>query len=236
MGMPTNREPRPRKVPREWAAPRIDSTGLYVLPRAVRTPECGFIETLNARRSGIGAPLDVHDLSSLLWHSMLLRERRHDGRFGIPWESRSAPSGGGLHPIELLCLPVGESEHGGLYRGKDHALLKICDGQEACALNTASVTQLTGATGGTTLQLVADWSKLDACYEEAESLLWRDSGALASCICLVATALRLTAIPLGRIGTEILRAAGFSKPFVGAGAVHVGKLTGCPSGSCKPLA
>ncbi|MYF66521.1 MAG: hypothetical protein F4182_02870 [Gammaproteobacteria bacterium] len=219
-------------MPRKWGAPHIDFTDSYVLPRTIRMPECSFLETLNARRTAVGGPLDLDDLSSLLWHSMLLRERKYDGRFGIPWESRSAPSGGGLHPIEVLCLSLGERERDGLYRGKDHALLKMHGGQRARALNTASVAELTGATAGTTLQFVADWSKLTACYENAESLLWRDSGALTACICLVAASLKLTAAPLGRIGTDILRAAGIREPFVGAGAVHVGKLNACIGSSC----
>ena len=227
MGTHTDREPRPRKKPRKWAAQQIDATGLFVLPRDVRTPESSFIDVLNARRSRIGGPLDVRDLSSLLWHSMLIRERNHDGRFGIPWESRSAPSSGGLHPIQVLCLPLENAEPGGLYRARDHVVLDISGGPKACELNTVSVAELTGATAGTTLQFVADWSKLDACYEEAKSILWRDSGALAASVCLIATALELTAIPLGRLGTDIVRAAGISEPFVGAGAVHVGKLTAC---------
>ena len=227
MGKRTDREPRPRKKPRKWAAQQIDATDLYVLPRDVRTPEHSFIDVLNARQSRIGGPLEVSDLSSLMWHSMLLRERNHDGRFGIPWESRSAPSGGGLHPIQVLCLPLEKTEPRGLYSARDHTLLDIGAGPKACELNTVSVAELTGATAGTTLQFVADWSKLDAFYEEAKSILWRDSGALAASICLIATALELTAVPLGRLGTDILRAAGINEPFVGAGAVHVGKLTAC---------
>ena len=213
----------PRSQPRRWSPHKFGVVGVEDLPRGVHNPEAPFLQVLNARVSRFGGSLAPGDLSSALWHSMLLRERRPIGRFGLPWESRSAPSAGGLHPIHLLCLPIGENGPVALYDPDRHRHLLLTGGAAAYAENAASVLELTGATAGTTLQFAADHSKIDACYENADSLLWRDAGALAATVCLVAAALELAAVPLGRTGTRILRAAGLPDPFIGVGAVHLSK-------------
>jgi hypothetical protein len=76
--------------------------------------------------------------------------------------------------------------------------------------------------------LAADASKLDACYDHADSLMWRDAGALAAVICLVAAALDLEAVPVGRTGDKIVRAVGLPSAFVGVGAVHIGRRRELP--------
>jgi hypothetical protein len=147
------------------------------------------------------------------------------GRFGIPWESRSAPSAGGLHPIRLLILPIeGSAASQGFYDPNQHTLIRI--DRNALDLNRESIDELLGQTGGTTIQLAADAVLINACYTHASSLMWRDAGALLATICLVATALELQSTAVGRTGKSIVRAAGMPHPFVGVGAVHVSSKAG----------
>jgi hypothetical protein len=117
-------------------------------------------------------------------------------------------------------LPVDDGNDFGFYEPSQHSLLSI--GSTALDANKGSISEILGAAEGTTLQLAADASKLDACYDNADSLMWRDSGALVAIICLVAAALDLEAIPVGRTGGEIVRAAGLPSAFMGVGAVHIG--------------
>lgn len=160
------------------------------------------------------------DLSSLLWHSTVLRERRMVGRFGIPWESRPTPSAGGLHAIRILVLPLYQSPTAGEYVPEGHALAPI--DLAAIEANRASVAELLGPIAGTTLQFAYDVELLEACYEHANTLMWRDAGALATTVCLVATWLGLTSVVLGRTGDTVVRKAGLTPGFVGVGAVHIG--------------
>jgi hypothetical protein len=88
--------------------------------------------------------------------------------------------------------------------------------------NSESVNSLCSATAGTTLQFVADIEFLESCYENSASLLWRDSGALAMTIRMVATSLAMTSVVLGRVGSSLLGGKNFTDRFVGAGAVHLG--------------
>lgn len=159
------------------------------------------------------------DLASLLRLGTMLRSRRLDGRFG-EWESRAAPSAGGLHAIALLVLPM-ESGPTGIYDDARHRLLAPPDPARALVLNRASVAALCGARAGTTIQLLADGPRYAACYEDHCSLMWRDAGALVAILALVSTALDLNSVILGREGKDIAQAAGLER-WTAVGAIHVG--------------
>ena len=217
--MHTEREPEPRPdrarragVPPEW---RVTAQ----LTRPTATPADGFFDVLERRCSAVLGAVRTDDLAALLAHVTRLRFRRNDGRFGA-WESRPSPSAGGLHAISLLVLPLEADVPAGLYDDEEHG---IAGGDLACALalNARSVGLLTGANTGATIQLVADWAAYESCYDNAASLVWRDSGALCATLALVATALGLGSVVLGRIGNDIVRAAGLFEPWRGAGAIHV---------------
>jgi hypothetical protein len=196
----------------------IEPRLLKLLPRDVRTPEAAFFDVLGTRQSGIGGPLDIQDLSALLWHSTALRSRT-PGRFGVAAESRNSPSGGGLHPIRLLVLPLDDGVSGH-YDDEKHGLGPIA--ASALAVNRESIVTILGHDQGTTIQFAADRTLLDACYDNAGSILWRDAGALVATMCLVSTALGIAACPVGRVGDDVVKAAGIMEGFVGAGAVHLG--------------
>lgn len=214
-------EPKPRSPAEKWQKPVIQSVGSVFLPKIEATDNPAFFDIVDRRRSLVGDPLPELKLASVLWHSMRYRESG-EGRFGMEWTSRTAPSAGGLHPIEILCLPVESDGLAGIYDPSGHAIRQLGHGlMDARAMNAKNLNELTGAISGTTLQLVGDQSKLDACYTEADSLLLRDSGALATIISLVATACDLRSVILGRMGTDVVRAAGIGPPFIGLGAIHV---------------
>jgi hypothetical protein len=213
-------EPRPKPPPNAWTPLALPASTPVPLPRRIRSSDQGFFEVLGSRHSRAGLAVSLDDLSSLLWHSTLLRSRRPSGRFDVPWESRAAPSAGGLHGISILVLPLEQDAFGGCYDPEGHFLHKY-DGP-GLALNRKSIADILGIATGTTLQLAADTSKYDACYEAAESLMWRDAGALATIICLVATALGINSTPIGRTGEDVVRSLGLPAPFTGAGAVHIG--------------
>ena len=221
--MPIDEEPLPRSETLPWHRIEVRHGGVYALPRDILTPDAAFFDVLRGRSSRTGGPLSERELSSVLWHAMQLRESRRWGRFGIGWESRNAPSAGGLHPLRILCIPLDDSSIVGLHEPEAHALLRCAiDDKPVRLANRKSVFDLLSADTGTTLQIVADPTKIDACYINSDTLLLRDVGALVATISLVATALRLTSCTLGRTGTDICRSAGLATPYIGLGAVHIG--------------
>ena len=169
----------------------------------------------------IGEAVFEKALATTLWHATRLRHRGSDGRFGN-WESRISPSAGGLHGIELLCLPIERDCVAGFYDRERHALLAPDSLTLARNLNRESVALLAAAEAGTTVQLLADERRYAACYDNSGSLILRDAGALCVIISLVATALGLTSVILGRLGQNVVSAAGLAHRFRGVGAVHLG--------------
>jgi len=221
MALPIDREPKPRASALDWQHPSIERAVVIPMPHVKKDDDHGFFDVLDSRRSTVGESISDSQLATLLWNSTRFRSSG-SGRFGMDWESRSAPSAGGLHPIQILCLPLGTTKFAGIYDVKKHEIFRPQkDITPSCDCNASNVKKLADARKGTTLQLIADQSKIDACYEDSESLLLRDSGALSSVICLVATACNLKSVILGRMGTKYVRMAGIPEPYIGVGAVHI---------------
>ncbi|TIU52212.1 MAG: hypothetical protein E5W19_02090 [Mesorhizobium sp.] len=64
--------------------------------------------------------------------------------------------------------------------------------------------------------------KVSAAYNNSESLVWRDSGALAATIGLVAEWLGLSANMLGIAGGEYMRSIGFpGERFLAVGGIQI---------------
>lgn len=218
---PIDDEPVPRLTP--FAASRVSfsGNGSFAFPSPRGIPEVGLSDVLAARRSAISGEVNLQLLGDLLFHVM--RERRKGpGRFGFPWVGRASPSAGGLHVLSILCIPFEETEQVGVYDPSSHGLRLVKDPATIRSANEDSVNLLASAKAGTTLQFIADIRFLESCYENGGSLMWRDSGALAMTICMVATSLGLTSVVLGRTGRDLLNDVCFNDRFLGAGAVHLG--------------
>lgn len=225
MARPTELEPRPRLPPRPTVRQRWDGWPRTPLPRNVCVSDVGFWEVLRRRRSTLGTgPVSTQDLASILWHATLLRGRQPATPSFPAWESRVAPSAGGLHVISLLCLSLDDQQLAGIYDPDRHELIGLASAnmEEALRANRKSVGEICAASTGTTLQFVADVERAEAAYENGESLVWRDAGALLAVIALVADALGFAATPLGRVGETVIRAAGLPKPrWRAVGAIHI---------------
>ena len=204
------------------------------LTRRILTGSDSFFEVLGRRRSALGGSVSERELSSLLWHAMLLRERTQKSMFG-EWESRAAPSAGGLHSLGIACLPVDNSPWCGFYDPEAHELRSSSSFEDAVSLNRSEIKEILSSKHGITLQFIGDRRRYEACYQNWESLFWRDAGALLGIITMAAVALGLEATPVGRNGGDIIAAAGFPTEYLAGGAVHIGSaertdLQHAPSG------
>lgn len=213
-------EPKPRPGAIASAPLRFAGDNLHPLPSPNPLPRALFSDVIEARCSSIGGNVSDQQLGDLLFH-LTRRLRGGMGRFGQEWEGRVSPSAGGLHVISLLCIPMNGTAHVGLYDRDRHGIQTIEQPDELRLANMASVHLLTGAKSGTTLQLLADAGRFNSCYDNGASLLWRDSGALAATISLLATSLGLTSVVLGRTGADVLRLKALSD-WQPLGAVHLG--------------
>ena len=102
----TQHEPRPKPTPIAVSPPPWIGLPETPLLRPVDEPGTLFFDVLRKRRSllGNGRLLPIN-LASVLWHATMVRERRPASPSFASWESRAAPSAGGLHALAILCLP-----------------------------------------------------------------------------------------------------------------------------------
>lgn len=221
MVKPTDIEPYPILPPLDGVEIDFQYAGGFSLPAANALPPCRFGDVLEARRSAVGLSLSAEHLSDFLFHSMRKR-RGGPGRFGRDWTGRGAPSAGGLHVLRLLILPMNSIDPLGIYDPESHCLLRPSISCGLVERNAKSVGELAAATTGTTIQFLAFPSDISRRYVNWESLLWRDSGALAATMGLVATALGMTCVVLGRTGRDVLEEEAWCSSAVAVGAVHLG--------------
>lgn len=146
-----------------------------------------FADVIDERRSIRHLkPPSIERLATLLWHGARTRETaiRSDG---LLWQHRASPSAGGLHPIELFIVPAIEAT---LLRYDPIVhCLDTLDNVDVGRLEAARA-QLRAVVDGaeaTCLVLAADFARTEAVYEHAESLVWRDAGAMLATLHLLAS-------------------------------------------------
>lgn len=218
-------EPLPRPAVRstnDWQPRAISKRDLPAPTSEFPTP---FLQVLDQRRSiGVSRELPLEALAELLWHGARVRETGR-GRLGLPWQHRSAPSAGGIHPLELFIRVRGD---GGLhhYDPIAHALALVdaVNDSELLSLDR-QVTAAAPNALGTILILVANTNLAEAAYENSESLVWRDAGFLMMTLHLVSECLGLAFCPVGVLGTALVKALGEPSGWVAAGTCVVGTRT-----------
>ena len=79
-----------------------------------------------------------------------------------------------------------------------------------------------GGDHGITLRFVTDAQKLDAAYENSETLAFRDAGCIIATLGMCAEWLNLAMCPLGFVGQDMLNVLGFPRErFLATGAVQI---------------
>ena len=207
-----------------WSAWMPAGVSLLPLKPPATENERSFAEVLQSRRSRPGGDLDWNVVADLLWFSSRTQSWEGVGRAGIEIEHRASPSAGGLHPISVVCQMTGSNDRPRLYLAGRHTFALLEDTSLAVQVaNRQQIEGLLGTNQGCTLRFIGDYAKESAAYDHAESLLWRDAGALTSVICLVSEWLRIECCPLGLAGTQFIDRLGFpASRFIGLGAVQIG--------------
>ena len=172
-----------------------------------------FGEVLESRRSAVAGSIGWQEVGELLWYAIGVRGYDDRGRAGIRTEWRPTPASGGLHAISTVCISGVPDEAPRLYDPNDHALDVLdADSSAIAAANADDLVGMVGVARGCTMRLIADSAKIEAAYENYESLLLRDAGCIIATVCLCAEWLGLRACPLGFLGQALVPAFGFPQP------------------------
>ena len=138
---------------------------------------------------------------------------------------RPSPSAGALHPIDIALVDWRGAPRLMRYDSLLHQLdilvpLTFLDDLRELAHTSEEI--LPGARG-TAIVLLGDLARVAATYDNPDTLLWRDAGALLQTLFLAATAFRLAFCPLGILGHEVVRALGLEQRLTAAGVALIGR-------------
>lgn len=218
-------EPTPRHTPLAWTPYEFDVVTTEVLARPGPSSARTFADVIAKRRSSVGDPVKMSSVAELLWYAVGWKEHAPSGRARLPIAWATSPSSGGLQSINVVCIPDDGSAPR-LYDPVNHAFLVLrADNELAQKENRQAVVSVAGLYRGCTLRLVSDHSKVSAAYDNVDSLVFRDSGAVLATICLCAEWLGLAACPLGFLGTSMLPLLGLPLDrFRAVGGVQLSRL------------
>lgn len=174
-----------------------------VLPREFPPTQCSFEEVLTERRSVreySGAPLSLSALAKILYlGDGVVQIRQQDD--GIEWALRTAPSAGGLFPINLYCFALRVSELvAGLYfyNPARHCLVCLSEGDFTQPLIGATYLESPLSKACVCIAISAVFPQVKFKYgERAYRFALLEAGHIAQNLLLAAQAERLGAVPIG---------------------------------------
>jgi SagB-type dehydrogenase family enzyme len=217
--------PTPREVELRHSEFSYNLVEESYLPEADPLPESPLSVLLKSRRSRrTFKAISPEELNALLWHSARTIEvERSSTAF---WQHRPTPSAGGRHPIDLLIFKEQDKSRSVyLYNALSHALGRLTASDSEDLDNFfSSVNDVVPLAQATIIWFAAQFERTLSRYENGESLVWRDAGALITTIALVAECLGLNSCAVGITGEpHISRMLNSREKVVGVGGVIVGQ-------------
>jgi SagB-type dehydrogenase family enzyme len=193
------------------------------LPEPIVKNSTPFLEVVGSRRSRRAyKPLASEQLNALLWHSSRTISVAPP-ELQVRWEHRPSPSGGGRHPIDVFILQRESGEYKlSLYQSIPHALATLEAAQENIAGLVLAAERVLPRQEATVLWFGAQFERTLSRYENGDSLVWKDAGALTATFSFVAEALGLNFCPIGVTGEPYLSQSLQTVKVIGVGGAYVG--------------
>jgi SagB-type dehydrogenase family enzyme len=167
------------------------------LPRPQVTGGGSLAEALAQRRSVRGyqpLPLDMADISQLLWAAQGVTSKTGQ---------RTAPSAGGLYPLELYVITEGGRYH---YYPNGHQLDVLGEDDVRRELSRAALSQEAVEEAAAIFVVAAVYSRTEQKYgERAERYVKLEAGHAAQNLLLQAVSLGLGAVPIGAFHDDEVR-------------------------------
>jgi len=188
--------PQPATTP----TPSQEQAEVINLPEPQYDSDVSIEQSLLERRSirsYSGQPLTLQELSQLLWAAQGLTD---------PGGFRTAPSAGGLYPLELYLVAGDVTDlTAGVYRYQPdgHQLAKTLDGDKRAELAEAALGQEWVKEGAVSIVFTAVYERTTVKYgDRGVRYVHIEAGHAAQNLCLQATALGLGAVTVGAFHDE----------------------------------
>lgn len=213
LGNPSPREVAIRYEPYLW---QNCQTEFLDTPNDI--PEISLSHILDRRRSSrTFGPVPWATIHNFLWLTSRQVLVGHDA-LGFELSKRPTPSAGAIHPVHILLS--NETPEWKRYIPAKHAFAQV---KESISLDIRdAIARLMAPEHATILMLVAEPGKTSAKYDNPNSLIWRDAGAILGVMAIVAEFLNLNFCPLGITGEPWAQKLDKQSRLVGVGVALLG--------------
>jgi len=185
-----------------------------------------FDEVSKVRKSArFFKSVTVEELGTVLWYSAKVKSTFLK-KNGYILTHRGTPSAGARHPIDIIILnPNFLIENNFYYYNPfEHSLNQLNSPFSGMTtLFTGHINKIVEINNATIIWFVAHVNRTAAKYENAQSLIWRDAGALINNIQMTCTAIGINSCPIGSLGEPYISNFFNPQPGVcGAGGLLIG--------------
>lgn len=178
----------------------------------------GFVEVAEQRRSKRALTVASHDVivGALLF---ALQPRFRKEGDALKRTRRITLSAGALHPISVLLF-----DGDAVFRinSESSALERLSFSETAREAWLEKCRYVLPEAYGAFLVLVADMARPKSAYENSDSLVWRDAGAMLQTLSLVSELFGLGFCPLGLLGNDVVSALPGNGNLLAVGAAAIG--------------
>ncbi|WP_024514767.1 hypothetical protein [Bradyrhizobium sp. Tv2a-2] len=184
---------------------RWTMTSVYETLACSQWPAKNFRDVMLSRRTmRVAEPMALLDLMSLV---RFVTARREIGVAENNGRSRKIPvSAGALHPIDVLIVAGPGVSEPIVYSDVDDRFGSVpLINDHDFSSEIEKLESMLPCAKGHLLLFTGDLDMVDRAYENPASLLWRDAGAMLQSFAFAATVLDLAFVPLGPLGTGVLR-------------------------------
>ncbi|WP_228350895.1 MULTISPECIES: nitroreductase family protein [Limnobaculum] len=217
LGSPVPREQSLSYQPVSW--PVGEPFFLTSPPEIVALPVLSdVIEGRRTRRSF--GHVSLAQLSQWLWLTGRVMAVGHSN-YGFPLTQRPVPSAGAIHPIHIV-LSRSDQDGWQLYLPDMHALTPLLIPEQTRSEVRDELLPVIDIQNGIVVRFIAEQGKTSAKYVNADSLIWRDVGALVGQMALVAEALACNFCPMGITGHDWCARLKLEGRLVGTGLAVFG--------------
>jgi hypothetical protein len=166
----------------------------------------------------------MHEICDVLANSTRILYSKIDDLWGR--SKRPAISAGALHPIEPLLVVGNRRKRIFHYDTRRRSLfsLKIKD-PKSLDEGWRTASQIVPSAVSALIVLAGRPQLVSGNYENADSLLWRDAGAILQTLSMTAMAFDLGTCPLGFLGQQMIDSVGsLNEPMTAVGTLWIGRI------------
>lgn len=194
-------DPNPREIDEPYEEYGFTVERIHYLQHPTNATSPPVLDVLMSRRSRRDfGPLNTEQLSNVLWFSCKVLDNGSDSPHGRAWQFRPTPSAGARHPIDILIVEgdVMSVPTVTLYDPLAHALKRLRLPNVLPLIDLLrEIKQVLPWERGVIVLFAAQFGRTAAKYEHADSLVWRDAGALIATLGIAAEGLGLACCALG---------------------------------------